>query len=295
MRNLTIGIDASAGKGSEILKKRLISSFFALVFLVLILIFYNTIFLNIVIAAIALFSIYEIFVATKYVNIKSLTTVSYIYVLIFPFLSPALESKIIPYVMLAFGFILFLILMGNHENETFEQIGLVFMISTVLPLALSTIIYIRDQNNNHFFFYIFIILISSFGADTGAFFAGKFFGKRKLAPKISPKKTIEGAIGGVVLVAILVIVEGVIYSTILKNNLNIKIKINYILLVLISIVAAILGIIGDLSASIIKRKCAVKDFGDIMPGHGGVLDRIDSLLFVSPFIYVLLHFVKLIK
>jgi phosphatidate cytidylyltransferase len=276
------------------MKTRIISSLAALVVLAIILAGFYTPILNVAISIICLLSIYEIFMATKYVNIKTLSAVSYIFVAIFPFLPSIKTSPLIMFVLLGFSFMLFMVLLRNHENETFEQIGLVFMLSTLLPFSLSSIIYLRENFQQDALFYVFLILICAFGADTGAYFAGKFFGKHKLAPIISPKKTIEGAIGGVLCVIILSVLAGLVYTQIMKNQ-QVIIKLDYFVIIIISLIGSTLGILGDLTASIIKRKCSLKDFGDIMPGHGGVLDRIDSLLFVSPFIYCVLHFVKIVQ
>jgi len=131
---------------------------------------------------------------------------------------------------------------------------------------------------------IWLIFIVSWGADTGAYFIGVFFGKRKLLPKISPKKTIEGAIGGMATAAIL--------ATALTWYFD-KSIVAYV--ILIAIVGSMVSIIGDLVASKIKRQMDIKDFGNIMPGHGGILDRFDSLLLVSPFVYYALKLVIYIQ
>ena len=128
--------------------------------------------------------------------------------------------------------------------------------------------------------YIAYIFTSAWGSDTFAYLIGKKFGKHKLTP-ISPKKTVEGAIGG--------IVGALFFSlsyTILINNVM-SLSINYLHIFIVTIVLAIIGEIGDLAASGIKRYCGIKDFSDLLPGHGGMLDRIDSLLLITPFAYIL--------
>lgn len=115
-------------------------------------------------------------------------------------------------------------------------------------------------------------------ADTGAYFAGTFFGKHKLCPEISPKKTVEGLLGGIISNALLMMLAGYIVSLI-RNDVSV----DYIRLAVAGVICAILGLIGDLLASLVKRSCGIKDFGKIMPGHGGALDRFDSMVFVAPF------------
>ena len=120
-------------------------------------------------------------------------------------------------------------------------------------------------------------------ADTGGYFVGRFLGKHKLAPTISPKKTVEGFIGGIVVDIVSLIAAGLIYETWFAGG---DIKVNYVLLGIMGAVTAVMGTLGDLSASFIKRSCDVKDFGNIMPGHGGVLDRFDSVMLVAPTVYI---------
>ena len=128
--------------------------------------------------------------------------------------------------------------------------------------------------------YIAYIFTSAWGSDTFAYLIGKKFGKHKLTP-ISPKKTVEGAIGGIVGALLF----SLIYTIGMNNLMNLSI--NYLHIAIITIVLAIIGEIGDLAASGIKRYCGIKDFSDLLPGHGGMLDRIDSLLLITPFAYIL--------
>lgn len=109
------------------------------------------------------------------------------------------------------------------------------------------------------------------------------FGKHKLAPVISPKKTVEGAIGGVVGAAVLTVIYGAAVSAFTTLTLSVP------LCLAAGILGAVLGQIGDLSFSIVKRKSGIKDYGKIFPGHGGVLDRFDSVIFVAPLVELLLH------
>ena len=125
---------------------------------------------------------------------------------------------------------------------------------------------------------IWLIYIISWGTDTFAYLVGVLFGKHKLCPNISPKKTIEGAIGGI------------LGSVILLNIFNIYIfKYNPIFINLVAIFSSIIAQIGDLFASKIKREANIKDFGNLISGHGGVLDRFDSIVFLTPVIYVIFY------
>lgn len=127
--------------------------------------------------------------------------------------------------------------------------------------------------------YIFLVFIASFATDTFAYFVGSALGKHKLIPSVSPNKSVEGAIGGVV--------GCVIISILFMHLLNIAWDFRHILFF---ILVSIVGQFGDLFASKLKRQTGVKDFGKIMPGHGGFLDRFDSILFITPLIYILYKF-----
>jgi len=128
---------------------------------------------------------------------------------------------------------------------------------------------------------VWLIFIAAWGCDTGAYFTGKAFGKRKLAPLLSPKKTVAGAVGGTATATIL----GTAYGFILWN-MDIISAYNIALFAAVACFCSVAAQFGDLSASAIKRQQGIKDFGRIMPGHGGVLDRFDSILFAAPVAFV---------
>lgn len=132
----------------------------------------------------------------------------------------------------------------------------------------------------------FLPFLFAWITDSGAYFIGSAFGKHKLAPKLSPKKSIEGAVGGVIVCMLI----SALYVFILNRYLNISIfgGNDYIKIIIVSFVASIISQFGDLACSAIKREYDIKDFGKIFVGHGGVLDRFDSVVFVSPFVYLLL-------
>jgi len=136
------------------------------------------------------------------------------------------------------------------------------------------LIFIRDYNQGQYL--IWLVFIISWFCDTFAYYAGRFFGKRKLCPEVSPKKTVAGAIGGVLGGTVGVILWGIIVPV--KG-------INWYELIILGIVGTVISQIGDLVASSIKRHVGIKDYGKIMPGHGGILDRFDSILYTAPLVY----------
>ncbi|MDK2865888.1 MAG: phosphatidate cytidylyltransferase [Clostridiales bacterium] len=162
------------------------------------------------------------------------------------------------------------IIISKKESVLFdEMIG--FIGFFYVSFTISHILLISNYHNAFFIWYPFIIAFSS---DTFAYFTGRFFGKHKLIPSVSPKKTIEGAVGGLVLCTIL---SGV-YANIWYPDF-----VGYA--ILLGFIGSALSMVGDLIASRIKRITHIKDFGKIMPGHGGVLDRFDSLIVTIPLVY----------
>ena len=145
---------------------------------------------------------------------------------------------------------------------------------------LSYVYQIRQLENG--LYLTFLIFICSWGCDTCAYCVGKPLGKHKMSPNLSPKKSIEGAVGGVVGVALLT----TIYCMIFKTQMGISIG-EIAILAGISAVAGLISMIGDLTASAIKRNYDIKDYGTLIPGHGGIMDRFDSMIITAPIIYYL--------
>ena len=157
-----------------------------------------------------------------------------------------------------------------------------------ITLLVSTVYAIRYQEMGGNT--VWLVFIAAWGSDTGAFFVGRAFGKRKLAPKLSPNKTVAGSIGGVCSAFVIASTYGLVlyFMDILEFYA-------VFLFGAIAFVGSIFGQIGDLVASNIKRQVDIKDFGTAFPGHGGVLDRFDSILFVSPVVYLLLELVLFLR
>lgn len=161
-----------------------------------------------------------------------------------------------------------------------EQIMCAFFCVAYAPVMLSFIYLVRALP--HGVYTVWMIFISSWICDTCAYLVGMAFGKHKLAPVLSPKKSIEGAVGGVVGAALV----GALYAYFIAEEAISEQKILW-LFVLISAVGAVISQVGDLAASAIKRNHEIKDYGKLIPGHGGVMDRFDSVIFTAPMIYFL--------
>lgn len=129
---------------------------------------------------------------------------------------------------------------------------------------------------------VWLIFLCSWGCDTCAYCIGVLFGKHKMSPKLSPKKSVEGAVGGVAGTALLTIIYGMVFKDVMQIT-----QIQVYILSGISAAGALISMVGDLTASAIKRNYGIKDYGKLIPGHGGILDRFDSVIFTAPIIYFL--------
>ncbi|MGI6118159.1 MAG: phosphatidate cytidylyltransferase [Bilifractor sp.] len=154
-----------------------------------------------------------------------------------------------------------------------EQVMACFFTLVYVAVMLSYIYQTRVMPGGKF--HVWLIFICAWGCDTCAYCVGRLFGKHKMAPTLSPKKSTEGAVGGVVGAVIL----GILYSLLTDGPL-----IGY---AVISGIGALISMVGDLAASAIKRNVGIKDYGTLIPGHGGIMDRFDSVIFTAPVIYFL--------
>lgn len=282
--------------------KRTVFGVLAAVFAIGIIALRNTPALVIVIAALTVMAAREI---EKVVGIKNkaIYYVSLVFSGLVPFYyeySAELADIgiVIPVTSVAviYAVLLFMLMLTDFENTKFEDVAAVLISTMFVPWAFSTLIMLNDMGSTYPEYYdkyygLFFILFGLFAAwltDTFAYFTGRFLGKHKMCPNISPKKTIEGAVGGVVGG----VLSNVILFAVFDNFFFTVHTINYAEVIIISLVLSIIGMCGDLTASVIKRNFGVKDFGNILPGHGGVMDRFDSGLFVLASLYAVITFMR---
>ena len=269
------------------MKQRIITAAVALVILVGVFALYETFVLNLAISIISALAVFELLHATGYVKSRAVLVFSICYALVVPFFSTLQIHGMQVYVTLAYFILLFGSLLMFHNSIRFEEIAISFFISLVVPTALSSVVLMRDVYQHHGFLYIL--------SDTCAYFTGRAFGKHKMAPQISPHKTIEGAIGGVAGCCIFFILTCWLYQQYAAYFLKETIYFSWGTLAIVAIFCSLVSIVGDLMASVIKRQTGIKDFGKIMPGHGGIMDRFDSFLFVAPTIYLISLYFPIIK
>ncbi|GIO26185.1 phosphatidate cytidylyltransferase [Ornithinibacillus bavariensis] len=187
-------------------------------------------------------------------------------------LATSTAENIVLFVLLLLAYTVLL-----KNKFTFDDVG--FILLAVLYVGMGFFYFLETRNAVNGLAQIFFTLILIWSTDTGAYFTGRAIGKHKLWPEISPNKTIEGAIGGIILASIV----GVIFHLIFPFPFSI------VTVIIISIVVSVFGQIGDLVESAFKRHYNVKDSGKILPGHGGILDRFDSAIFVFPVLQFILQ------
>lgn len=272
------------------MKSRIISSAVLVALLIAVLYFSSIPFLlNIAIAAISAAALYESLIVTKYIESKALMGISIAISLFIPFVStlfhylPIKKMISTSLVSVIFLYILFVFIsmLVSKEKFSVEHLAFVFLMTVIIPCFYSTVIYAHSMPGGNC--NIIMIMCCSWGSDTGGYIFGRLFGRHQLAPKISPKKTVEGLIGGIATVITLSVILCYVSDIVFES-----IKISYIAAVIYAVLGAICAVLGDLFASVIKRSFGVKDFGSIIPGHGGIMDRFDSVLFTAPLIYILI-------
>ncbi|MFZ2538089.1 MAG: phosphatidate cytidylyltransferase [Oscillospiraceae bacterium] len=278
------------------MKQRIITALLGLVVFFTILFCFDSIIYDIAICIVSLIAVHELLLATKCTKSIPLT-VAFMIGAVMPFIYPVRDidghSKVLFWYI--WGAVLFLIAVIaivintiSSKKISFKQHLFGFLTIVIVPSLFYVLLMLRNEFGHYQgLYYTLLIFACSWGADTGAYFAGRFLGKRKLAPKISPNKTVEGVYGGVASCLFFISLITVLYYFIMKSQGQV-VQINYFTLIFVGIFGSLSGVLGDLTASAIKRQCQIKDFGSIMPGHGGVLDRFDSVLLVAPFIFIVL-------
>ena len=262
--------------------KRVLSSAIILPVALIVFILGNKYIVDIFLSVISILCLYELFNAFEQKGHHPVKWVGYVAALTICFLHVIPKER----VLLLIGAIiptsvllLFILTISKKTKTNVIDIAITFFGVCYIVLFLMFISLIRQRENGVWL--IWYVFITSWITDVFAYLVGKTFGKHHFTD-ISPKKTVEGCVGGTIAAVIFVL----IYTFIL--NQYVHININYIFMFIASIVLSIIGQIGDLSASVIKRYVGIKDYSNLIPGHGGMLDRIDSMLFIAPFTYFIL-------
>ncbi len=253
--------------------------FIPLIFLVFY--FFPPIALPIAISILSMIALHEVLWSTGFVKNRVLSTFSIILSGLIPFWvfyeQDPLWARV---VLFAYFALVFITAISSNYSITMEKLGGSFFFATLIPYFLSSFIRL-DQLDGYSKVLILTPLVAAFASDTFAYFGGMLFGKHKLAPELSPKKTVEGAVSGLVGATVCMVVYGLVMGHFFSWPMSLP------LLALYGALGAVVAQLGDLSFSYIKRQYGLKDFGYIFPGHGGVLDRFDSVIFCAPLIEIL--------
>ena len=231
------------------------------------------------VSVIGLFELYRVFHIEK----SLLGMVGYLAVLVYyinlsiPFI-PEKEIFVLGFLILIMA-VYVLKFPEYRADQVFAGFTGVFYVAVMLSCIYQTRIMTAGA------YIVWLIFLASWGSDTCAYCVGVLIGKHKMAPKLSPKKSVEGAIGGVLGAALLTM----LYGWIFREQMNLATE-DIFILAAISAIGAIISMIGDLAASAVKRNYDIKDYGKLIPGHGGILDRFDSVIFTAPMLYYLARF-----
>lgn len=259
--------------------KRITSGLLGFPLVLIILIFGNNIVVDIALAIIALLAMNEYFNAVskvakpvKWLGYISCLAIAAVYFIPNEYLGMFVTLSIPIVLLVLFVQVIVTEMKTNFKDIAFTFIGIFYIVFFMMFVAL-----IDGMENGKIL--IWYLIIAAWGTDICAFFVGMKFGKHKFS-KISPKKSIEGCIAGTIGAIILMLIYTYIVNTFFGMNYS------YIVISGIGLILSLIGQIGDFAASSIKRYVDIKDFSNLIPGHGGMLDRIDSLIFLAPFAYV---------
>ncbi len=274
------------------MKTRILTSAVALALLAAVLFFYDTIIFNLAFSAACLVAIHELFSAYGFGKKDAYVLAGFMAMALLVMFSdyPMVYAALRP---AGYLFVLFLALcvVVRFDTVNFARLAGIAVFAAVVVFCFYSLIYLKRllpkaEYGFDAVYFMLLIMAYAWGGDTFAYFAGRAFGKHKLAPAVSPHKTVEGAIGGLLGSMVLGLVVTLVYVQLVGRLMGFE-RVRgayYVLVVLLGAVASVLGVVGDLFASAVKRQCGIKDFGTIFPGHGGILDRFDSLLFIAPLV-----------
>ena len=264
------------------MKTRIITAIIALCILLPVLIFSDTVALPILIALCSVIAVYEMASCIGLKKAWGLTAPLYLIAVAFPFLvrytqNIELIRQVALVTCLVISLYFFAFLIFSHGKYKLADIGICFMTVFYILAGFNAILFLRDFEYGGKFVYL-TVFICAWVTDTFAYFCGMLFGrggKHKLIPDVSPKKTVEGSIGGIVFCMLAMVIFGVVINQISDLHAN------YLLLLVGGFLASVVSQIGDLCLSVIKRTYGIKDYGKLFPGHGGMLDRFDSVIAVA--------------
>lgn len=284
------------------MKARLITAFFGISLLLVVLGLFHTPVINIAVAIVLAMAAHEAAGAVGCGGERLLVWAGMAYGLLVPFATSWLGMSVVWLLTVLYIAVLFAAAIFRFPALDVAHVALLAVLTVGTVLSLNCLVLIRDNAPSMAIglYYLVIIFSSSWVCDGGAYFVGSACGKRKLAPLVSPKKTVEGLYGGLASAVVVNLLLSLLFGLLHGQNLlggysTVDFGINYAGVALASLVLALFGVLGDLSTSVIKRRFEIKDFGRVFPGHGGILDRFDSLLFITPLVYFIMRYLPLLS
>ncbi len=273
------------------MKTRIITGSVCGALALLVMAFFPPLAMRFVLSAFCVVAMFELLAAESCKH-KGVIIAAIVFAAVCPFLDMLDGFLLLWIVLIVYVLLLALMQLTAHHALPFEQITFVLCVSVMVVLPMSSMAYIYAIPVHGRVFMLYAMFIAWF-SDIGAYFTGVFFGKHPLCKNISPKKTVEGFIGGILLAVLMSVLGAWAYQTYVLTALGQQI--NYWMIGLIALGLAPISVVGDLLCSVIKRYRNIKDFGNIFPGHGGVMDRFDSLIFVAPILFVFCQKLPLIQ
>lgn len=261
-------------------KTRVISGVIGVTIMALVLLLHNTFVYPLAVSAIVCMALYELYCAGGCLHCQISVCAGFVYGVLMPILSYYQNHAAMVGVTFFCMMAIFLELVLRHRSVQYQE-TLYLVAVTILVTGSLHVMILLLQIGSYGIAYVILALCSAWISDTGAYFTGTFLGKHKLCLEVSPKKTVEGFFGGIVADVVVMLLFAWIYCCITKLHMH------CLWLIFVAIVCAVAGVLGDLSASVLKRQLRLKDFGNLIPGHGGIMDRFDSVLFTLPAFYAL--------
>lgn len=260
------------------MKTRIISGAVGIALLAVLLLLRTTVVFNIALALVGALMSYELLRAEKLEKEYALLAAGALYSAACALFAVSEEhGGVIPYIAATFAYIVICqtVLLVRHKSIPAGKFFIFEGYSVMSVGCLASLAQMVRLAGSYSLAPIIMTCLGAWVADSGAYFAGTFLGKHKLCPEISPKKTVEGLIGGA-------LANAVVFAVIpLFLDVNLSV-LTFAAFALLGVCCCLLGLLGDLTASLIKRDAGIKDFGNIMPGHGGAVDRFDSLIYIAP-------------
>ncbi len=267
------------------MKQRIITAVIAFFVLLPVLIFSDYFIFPLGLAFCAVLSVWEIFTCVGLKNAWLFTAPMYVIGAAFPFLIRYLPDKslLAPIALCAavvWTLYAFTVLIFTHGRYSLEAVFVASLSLLYIFVGFNAILFIHDCEPGGKYLY-YVCFLGAWITDIFAYFCGRAFGKHKLIPDVSPKKTVEGSIGGTVFCILVMVIYGIVVEALVP-----QITANILIFAVAGVFVAVVSQIGDLSMSLIKRRYGVKDYGVIFPGHGGMLDRFDSVIAVAAMLMV---------